>query len=1433
MSGSTLRHPAAAVGYAELHALSNFSFLRGASHPAELIGRAHALGYRALALTDECSLAGVVRAHEARCDLERAASAASTPAATSSAASSATVTVPTVAAAPFKLIIGAQFRTACGLTLVLLAPSQQAYGQICRLITLGRRRSPKGEYHLTRADFESGLSECLALWVPPASAPQASAQAMWLREFFPGRGWVAVQLHRDADDAARLSQALALAAAVGLRAVAAGDVHMHVRARRMLQDTLTAIRHGHTLDTAGRALYPNGERHLRSLRQLRALYPPALLAESVAIAERCDFSLSTLRYEYPAELVPAGRSASEHLAALTGQGMARRWPHGVPPAVRSTIERELALIAELHYEHFFLTVEDIVRYARDRGILCQGRGSAANSAVCYALGITEIDPARMQLLFERFISRERNEPPDIDVDFEHERREEVMQYIYRKYGRERAALAATVICYRTRSAIRDVARALGVPPADITPLTRLHMWSDRPGGLPPQAASGLPLSAARLALLAHLVRELVGFPRHLSQHVGGFVISGEPLATLVPIENAAMAERTVIQWDKDDLESLGLLKVDVLALGMLTALRRCFALLQRHCGRRLTMAAIPPKDSATFDMICRGETVGVFQIESRAQMSMLPRLQPRNFYDLVIEVAIVRPGPIQGDMVHPYLQRRMHPGTVHYPSKALEAVLKRTLGVPIFQEQVMQIAVVAAGFTPGEADGLRRAMAAWKRRGGLEPYRERLLSGMAANGYASQFAEQIYKQILGFGEYGFPECVVGETRVVDADSGRWLRVDAIHSGKASIKHTFACDENLKLCKRRVVAVVASGTKAVWRLRTALGHSIVASAEHPFLTLSGWRTLGGLRSGDHIAAARSIPRSGNLQWPEHQITVLADLIAEGNLCHPNTFYFYTTAAWHCAAFVRAVEKFPNTRAVVGRHRSCFSVRVRRIDRRQPAGAVLWLRELGVWGKSAREKRLPVEVFELTDEGVALLLARLWEGDGSFSTTGSASYDTASHELGIEVQHLLLRLGIVACVYCRRRLYKGKPNEHYVVTVTGGETLQRFWKKIGCRFMIRRERDEALCSSELLRLAESDIYWDRVVSIEPLGEQPTYDLQIEADHNFLANNLIVHNSHAASFALLTYISSWLKCHEPAAFAAALINSQPMGFYAPAQLTQEARRNGVIVLPVDVTVSEWDCTLEAPPAPPASELLRRAGPAARAAQPALRLGLRLVRALAQIDGERIVAARTAAPFADIDELAVRAQLSQRALQSLAAAGALAALSRHRHEASWQALGVERLPGLLQGLSAQEPPLELPPATEGQQILADYRQLGLTTGRHPLALLRARLMSYGFSSSVDLQRLADGSRVRVGGLVTHMQQPATASGVVFASLEDEGGILNIILWPSVFATQRSCALQASLLVVDGTLQRRERVAHVVAQQLHDRSAWLGGLQRRSRDFH
>jgi error-prone DNA polymerase len=816
---------------------------------------------------------------------------------------------------------------------------------------------------------------------------------------------------------------------------------MHRRSRRLLQDVLTATRHRCTVAEAGRRLFPNGERLLRALPVLQRLYPPELLAGTLRIAERCSFSLGSLRYDYPPELVPDGMAAGAYLRALTEAGAAGRWPGGVPAAVRSLLDKELALIAELRYEHYFLTVHDIVAYARKNDILCQGRGSAANSAVCYALGITEVDPARGIMLFERFISRERREPPDIDVDFEHERREEVIQYLYRKYGRERTALTAVVSCYRGRSARRDVARALGLDPA-----------------LPPPAEEAARFEA--------LVKMLKGFPRHLSQHVGGFVISGNPLHELVPVENAAMPDRTVIQWDKDDLDALGLLKVDVLALGMLTAIRRALAFTAQHRGWPRRMQDIPAEDPATYDMIGCADTVGVFQIESRAQMSMLPRLQPRNFYDLVIEVAIVRPGPIQGGMVHPYLKRRADPASVTYPSPQLQQVLSRTLGVPIFQEQVMQIAIVAADFTPGEADSLRRSMAAWKRKGGLEPYRDRILSGMRKNGYADDFAEQIYQQILGFGEYGFPE----------------------------------------------------------------------------------------------------------------------------------------------------------------------------------------------------------------------------------------------------------------------------------------------------------------------------------------------------------------SHAASFALLTYISCWLKCHEPAAFFAALLNSQPMGFYQPAQLLQAARRAGVTVLPPDVRHSDWDYTLE------------RAGSDDALA---LRIGLRQVRSLRETDGRRIEAQRRErGGCADIAALAAAAQLDRGAIRALATAGALRSLSAHRHDALWRALAVEPLPPLLTGAAPGEAAVLTPAPTEAQDILADYRQLGLTTGRHPLALLRPWLCEHRIHSGAELRALRDGCAVRVGGLVTHLQRPGTASGVTFMSLEDETGIVNVILWAQVFETERQAATQASLLVVSGTLQHHDNVIHVIARRLHDRSRWLARLPRRSRDF-
>jgi error-prone DNA polymerase len=1017
--------------YAELHCLTNFSFLRGASHPEELVARAAALGYGALAVTDECSVAGAVRAHLAAKEHG------------------------------LKLLVGTELQLADGPKLVLLATSRAGYGNLAELITRGRRSARKGTYRLIRADLDHGLDGCLALLVPPPS-PDAD-DAGWLGERFPGRAWIAAELHCGPDDRARLESLRALARAAGLPLVAAGDVHMHVRSRRRLQDVLTAVRLGRPVRDCGHALFPNAERSLRLRMRLAQAYPADLLAETLRVAARCDFSLDELRYEYPAELVPAGETPASWLAKLTEAGLAWRFPGGVPDHVRRLVGRELALVAELGYEPYFLTVHDLVRFARARGILCQGRGSAANSAVCYALGITEVDPARMSMLFERFISRERNEPPDIDVDFEHQRREEVIQYLYAKYGRDRAALAATVVTYRPKSAIRDVGKALGLAPAQVDQLAISRAWWDHWRVEPEKlAADGFDPASPVIRQFCELVNALAGFPRHLSQHTGGFVIARGSLERLVPVENAAMPDRSVIQWDKDDLDALGLLKVDVLALGMLSAIRRSLDMIGAHRGEPFALGDVPPEDPATYAMIQAADTIGVFQIESRAQMAMLPRLRPASFFDLVIEVAIVRPGPIQGGMVHPYLRRRQGLEPVAYPSEAVRQVLERTLGVPIFQEQVMSLAVVAAGFTPGEADGLRRAMAAWRRKGGLEPFERRLKDGMRERGYPPEFADAIYRQILGFGEYGFPE----------------------------------------------------------------------------------------------------------------------------------------------------------------------------------------------------------------------------------------------------------------------------------------------------------------------------------------------------------------SHAASFALLVYVSAWIKRHHPAAFCAALLNSQPMGFYSPSQLVQDARRHGVEVLPVDVAASDWECTLEG-------------------AAPSLRLGLLMVKGLSQTGAERVVAARRERPFASVADLARRARLDARDLKALAAAGALRALADHRRRAYWDVAGVETPTPLLREAPVVDAPPPLRAPTEGEDLVADYASLGLTLGRHPLALLRDRLARMRLATAEEIRRLPHGRPARACGIVTGRQRPDTASGVVFVTLEDETGYVNVVVWRDLGERQRRELLGASLMTVHGVVEREGEVVHLVARRLVDASALLGRLVTRSRDFH
>jgi error-prone DNA polymerase len=1143
--------------YAELHCCTNFSFLRGASHPEELVERAHALGYSALAITDECSLAGVVRAHVAakECGLkiiigaefalrgkiregERGKGDAPTPTLPLPEEGEVGANAPYPSLFPLPPSPPPSARVPTTLRVVLLATDREGYGNLSTLITRGRRNAAKGEYRLTCDDLADGVRGCLALLVPspfslpPSRREEVLAHARWLADTFPGRAWIAVESLADARDRAHLAQLVAIGRQTGLPLVAAGDVHMHVRGRRALQDVLTAIRLKTPVAEAGHALFPNGERHLRRREILAMLYPPELLAETFAIAERCTFSLDSLRYEYPEEIVPAGLTPIAYLRQLAYEGLRWRFAGGPPPDsaweedrktreggrekgdrcgafaptspssgrgrvgvgasplsrppsrasapspfslspslhvpahVRGLIDRELALIEELRYEPYFLTVYDVVKFARSRGILCQGRGSAANSAVCYCLGITEVDPSRMSMLFERFISRERNEPPDIDVDFEHERREEVIQHLYDKYGRDRAALAATVITYRPKSAVRDAGKALGLSLEQVDRLAKnMTWWEGNEVKRERLIESGFDPDNPVIVRLIAIVNVLLGFPRHLSQHVGGFVISRGPLSRLTPIENAAMPDRTVIQWDKDDLDALGLLKVDVLALGMLTAIRRALDLVSDYRGVPMCMQDVPTEDPRTYEMIQRGDTTGVFQIESRAQMAMLPRLKPENFYDLVIEVAIVRPGPIQGGMVHPYLRRRQKLEPATYPSAAVKQVLERTLGVPIFQEQVMQLAMVAAGFTPGQADQLRRSMAAWRRKGGLWKFQQALIDGMRTRGYTEEFAQQIFRQIQGFGEYGFPE----------------------------------------------------------------------------------------------------------------------------------------------------------------------------------------------------------------------------------------------------------------------------------------------------------------------------------------------------------------SHSASFALLVYVSAWLKCHEPAAFCAALLNSQPMGFYAPSQLVQDARRNGVRFRPVDVGYSDWDCTLKC----------------GEDDEPEVWMGLILIRGLSEADARRVVAARQERAFRSVQEVAERARLTKRAVAALAEAGAFASLAGHRHAANWAAAGVEHLEGVLVGAGIEEDPIELSAPRESQELVADYRSLGLTLGRHPLALLRGRLARIGIITAEQIRGIAHGRIVKVAGVVTHRQRPATASGVVFATLEDETGTVNLVIWRKVLDAQRAAILGAKLMAVKGKVQSEQGVTHIIAYKVEDHSAMLGVLHAPSRDFH
>ena len=1044
--------------YAELHCLSNFSFQRGASHPEELVARAVALGYAALAITDECSVAGVVRAHTEAKKLG------------------------------LKLLPGAEFTVpgqgcGAGFTLIALPHTLAGWGNLCEFITLARRSAPKGQYRVVWPDADwAMLAGCEILLALPSAmdfevafAIAIKAKAIWHEHLS-----LALELLLGLDDALVLHRLKQLAALTGVPLVASGNVHMHVRSRKPLQDVITAVGLRQPVSECGFALQPNAEAHLRSRERLAGLYPSELLGNTLRVAQRCSFSLDELRYQYPLETVLPGRTPAQTLHQFTLEGAARRYPLGIPAVVLDLVQHELTLIAELKYEMYFLTVHDIVDFARRRNILCQGRGSAANSAVCYCLGITEVDPSRMNMLFERFISRERNEPPDIDVDFEHQRREEVIQYIYAKYGRERAALTAVVISYRPRSALRDVGRALGIAEDLITALVKEHpgMYSREvlverlQSALAHLGPDFVPPAKNRLQLWLNLSTQLQRFPRHLSQHVGGFVLTQGKLTRLVPVENAAMPERSIIQWDKDDLDAMGLLKVDVLALGMLSAIRRCLDLISARRGKPFLLQDIPAEDSATYDMICKADTVGVFQIESRAQMSMLPRLKPRCFYDLVIEVAIVRPGPIQGGMVHPYLKARQQPDQVPYPSPELKEALKRTLGVPIFQEQVMQIAMLAAGFSAGESDSLRRSMAAWKRKGGVHKFYDRMVSGMLARGYTQEFADTIFKQIEGFGEYGFPE----------------------------------------------------------------------------------------------------------------------------------------------------------------------------------------------------------------------------------------------------------------------------------------------------------------------------------------------------------------SHAASFALLVYASCWLKKYEPACFLAAMLNSQPLGFYSASQLVQDAQRHGVAVRAVDVMHSDWDCTLETFE----SDVNRGS---------AVRLGLGMISGLKSSVAQRMVEARSQGPFASTEDLALRAELDQGDLKALASADALLTLSGHRRQQVWDSAAFTPAPPLFKNVPVDEAILTLPAATEGEEVFFDYASLGLTLRSHPLSFLRARLSGMRLLTAMQLHDLPSGRMARTCGIVVMRQQPQTAKGVTFVTLEDETGSVNVIVWKSIKDRLRTELLRSRLMAVYGVWQRDVEsggeVCHLIAKNLKDLTPMLGGLSTASREFH
>jgi error-prone DNA polymerase len=1028
--------------YAELQVTTNYSFLRGASHPQELFAQAAALGLPALGITDRNSLAGIVACHRHAREFG------------------------------VRLVVGCRLDLTDSPPVLVYPTDREAYARLCRLLSLGKARGGAGRCELGWRDLAAHAGGLVAILVPGTVDEDLPLILHRHRTAFGDRAYLALTLLRRPGDAVRLRLLEDMAQTAGLRAVVTGDVLYHHQDRRILQDVVTCIREGCTIESAGFRRERSVDRQLREPEEMQRLFRrhPEALARSLEIMERCRFSLDELRYQYPDEVEDPALTPQQALEALVHEAAPRRYPQGLPADVAAQLRHELRLIDELGYASYFLTVHSIVRYARSIGILCQGRGSAANSAVCYLLSITSIDPVRSGLLFERFVSAERREPPDIDVDFESERREEVIQWIYGRYGRERAALCATVMRFRARGAVRDVGKVMGLT-EDVTSALSSQVWGWSEEGVRPEHAAELNLDLAdrRLRLSLELARELIGFPRQLGTHPGGFVLTRDRLDDLVPIAPAAMVGRQVVEWDKDDIDELGFMKVDVLGLGMLGCLRRAFELMEEHRGLGLDMASVPAEDPATYAMIRRADTLGTFQIESRAQMAMLPRMKPTTFYDLVIQVAIVRPGPIQGDMVHPYLRRREGVEQPHYPQPELRRVLGKTLGVPLFQEQAMQVAIRCAGFTATEADQLRRSMATFKFTGGVSVFRDKLVNGMVERGYTPEFAERTFGQLEGFGSYGFPE----------------------------------------------------------------------------------------------------------------------------------------------------------------------------------------------------------------------------------------------------------------------------------------------------------------------------------------------------------------SHAASFALIAYASAWVKCHYPEVFCVALLNSQPMGFYAPAQVVRDAREHGVEVRPVCVNASRWDCTLEA----------------GQGSRLAVRLGLRMVKGLNNADAARLVVGRGAEPYRSLEEVWRRAGTPPAALERLAEADGFGSLGVDRRRALWEVRGLtdEALPlfaaadrNRMPEPEIIEAPVSLAAMREGQQVVEDYRSTGLSLRRHPLAFLRRDLAAMGMVTCGELASIRDGQRIALAGLVLVRQKPGSAKGVMFITVEDEIGVANLILWPTLFEERRRVILSAGMMGCRGRVQREGEVIHVVVQQVEDLTEMLQGIAQR-----